>query len=152
MKLTNEDRHFLITRILNGAAISSIAAELKCPKSTASKIFETAVTRIFRHVRHSKHYSIEQARQDKELIEQHLEDYLNGSWFTEYKELEPSASIYHLNIKFNIANPLVSISISTIDQLINYPKCKLLNIDGIGKRAIEKIEMALKEQGFSLNM
>jgi hypothetical protein len=27
-----------------------------------------------------------------------------------------------------------------------------LNIDGIGKRAIEKIETALKEQGFSLNI
>lgn len=152
MKLTNEERHFLITRVLNGTAISSITAELKCPKSTASKIFEAAVTRIFRHVRHSKNYSIEQARQDKELIEQHLEDYLNGSWHTEYKGLEASSSIYELNIKPNIANPLVLKNISTIEQLINYPKCKLLNIDGIGKRAIEKIETALKEQGFSLNL
>tara|TARA_B110000211_G_scaffold177693_1_gene200884 strand:- start:3569 stop:4027 length:459 start_codon:yes stop_codon:yes gene_type:complete len=151
MKLTSEERHLLITKILNGSAISSVAAELKCPKSTASKIFETAITRIFRHVGHSKNYSIEQARQDKKLVEQHLEDYLNGSWFTEYKGLEPSASIYHLNIKSNIANPLVSKNISTIEQLINYPKCKLLNIDGIGKRAVEKIEIALKEQGFSLN-
>ncbi|MCL1159643.1 hypothetical protein, partial [Shewanella inventionis] len=44
MKLTYEDRHFLITRILNGAAISSIAAELKCPKCiNVSNVVATAL-------------------------------------------------------------------------------------------------------------
>jgi DNA-directed RNA polymerase alpha subunit len=153
MKLSEKKRYSLIESILEGMSISKSAVEIGCPKSTANKIFETAIVKIWRETRRqneSKTYSIENARADKDLIIKHLHDYLSGDLFITKELLEPDYSIHSLGFMPNIANPLVRQNISTIEDLLTYSKKELMNFEGIGRASVATIEKLLTNYGFAL--